>query len=249
MERGYAVALYGLQASFQLPVQSYIGYTLFKNGYPMAYGGSWILGRDARFGLNLFEWFRGGESAFVFVQLLRVYKQRYGLERIEIDAYQFGKDNPDGIKSGAYWFYYRFGFRSIDTQLQALAEKEYRRIVNDKNYRSSEKTLRALAESNIALALSEFTPVDWNYALSVTAYIKHTFQGNRARAIQECRSKLLVFLSAKQDDFYADTLDEWSLLVEVFGWRKPKHRERLGAILRYKVSNPEQYNQQLFQLF
>ncbi|HNF72685.1 MAG TPA: hypothetical protein PLP34_09735, partial [Chitinophagaceae bacterium] len=41
LERGYSVALYGLTQERQLPLQVYVGYTLFRNGMPMAYGGAW----------------------------------------------------------------------------------------------------------------------------------------------------------------------------------------------------------------
>lgn len=95
---------------------------MFKNGLPIAYGGSWIWADQAKFGLNILEPYRGGESGYVMCQLLRVYQQVFGLKMIEVDAYQFGLDNPDGIRSGAYWFYYRYGFRSMTEALCLLAE-------------------------------------------------------------------------------------------------------------------------------
>ncbi|QLH45441.1 MAG: hypothetical protein HWD58_07410 [Bacteroidota bacterium] len=121
LERGIQVALFGMSPERQLPYVSYVGYMLFRNGYPLAYGGSWIWGGYAKFGLNIFEPYRGGESGYILCQLLRVYKQAFTLNAIEIDAYQFGLDNPDGIRSGAYWFYYRYGFRSRLATLRRLA--------------------------------------------------------------------------------------------------------------------------------
>lgn len=55
LERGIAIAIYSMKASRQLPLQSYVGYTLFKNGYPAAYGGSWIFGPRAMCSGSIFS--------------------------------------------------------------------------------------------------------------------------------------------------------------------------------------------------
>lgn len=86
-------------------------------------------------------------------QLLRTYIQVFDLKYIEIDSYQFGKDNMDGIRSGAYWFYYRYGFRSVNRTLSQLASREAVLIKSKVGYRTTENTLIELAESNIALNL------------------------------------------------------------------------------------------------
>lgn len=49
MNRGISIAIYGMYPDRQLPLQSYIGYTLFKNGIPAAYGGAWLFGKVCRF--------------------------------------------------------------------------------------------------------------------------------------------------------------------------------------------------------
>ena len=92
-----------------------------KHGFPAAYGGSWILGRRANFGMNIFEPYRGGESGMMMCQVLRAYRQAFRADYFEVDAHQFGLDNPDGIASGAFWFYHRHGFRPTDADLAALA--------------------------------------------------------------------------------------------------------------------------------
>lgn len=250
LDRGYSVALYGMQGLHQLPVQSYIGYTLFRNGYPMAYGGAWILADDARFGLNLFEWFRGGESGYVFAQLLRVYKQGYGLKRMEIDAYMYGKDNPEGISSGAYWFYYRFGFRSMSSELRKLSEKEATRISMKKGYRSSSTILRKLTESNMALQFETTKQtIHWNYATDVSNYIKHNFQGNRFAALQHARQELLHFLQEDMQQFNESVFDEWSLLAQVYKLLKRVSAKDFSSLIKSKVSNPEKYNELLKKIW
>ncbi|HTL81196.1 MAG TPA: hypothetical protein VL651_05805 [Bacteroidia bacterium] len=154
LERGVSVCIYGMTPDHRQPLESYFGFTAFKNGYPMSYGGAWLFGKRALFGMNIFEWFRGGESAFVFAQLLRVYRQFFGIDYFEVEPYQYGKDNPEGIQSGAFWFYHRFGFRLLNKQLHDLSEEEAQKIAAQKGYRTSPAVLKKFTSSNIALNLS-----------------------------------------------------------------------------------------------
>ena len=185
LERGISIAIYGMQANRQLPLQSYIGYTLFKNGFPAAYGGSWIFGRAAMFGLNIFECFRGGESGYIMCQLLRVYKQVFKIEYFEVEPYQYGLDNPDGIKSGAFWFYHRYGFRPVNLKLNILANREKAKIKANPQYRSSSITLLRFTESNIALHLDGPIPLKYLVVTKkITEMIASEFYGNRSKAIE-----------------------------------------------------------------
>lgn len=246
LDRGMSIAFYGMIPQRQLAFQSYIGYTLFKNGYPTAYGGSWIFGRAARFGLNVFEPFRGGESGLIMCQLLRTYKQVFDLNYIEVDAFQFGKDNPDGIKSGAYWFYYRYGFRSLDKKLAQLAEKEMKLIQSKPGYRSSEKTLTQLAESNVALELQN------NYQFEVEAYssdiikwIKTKHGGNHEKALSHARQQFLNAsgYSKKMNADQLAVLDEVSLYAAAKKISDKKQIQLLSEMIESKVSSPYKYNQ------
>jgi hypothetical protein len=74
LERGVMVAIHAMIPQRQLPLESSVGFTLFKNGIPVSYGGTWIFGPRARFGLNIFDAFRGGESGYTLCQLLRVFR-------------------------------------------------------------------------------------------------------------------------------------------------------------------------------
>ena len=188
LERGVSIAIYGMVARRQLPLESYVGYTLFKNGYPAAYGGSWVFGRRALFGINFFEAFRGGESAFLLCQLLRVYRQVFGVDYFEVEPYQYGQGNPEGIKSGAFWFYYRHGFRPVDPELAALALTERQQIVARPGYRTPPAVLRRLADGNIALQLGRDVPASIvDVRAKVTSLIQTRYSGNRVVAESECR--------------------------------------------------------------
>jgi len=155
--RGLSILLCGMQPEYRLPLDAYIGFMAFRNGVPCAYGGAWMLGEWARIGVNIFPAFRGGESAYLFAQLMRVYHQCYGVHCIEAEPYQIGKENDDGLASGAFWFYYKLGFRPVHAQLAALAQSEAVRIARNKNYRTPVATLRKLVEGPVVFALRPLT--------------------------------------------------------------------------------------------
>lgn len=151
LEHGLSIALFSINAQLRLPIESYMGFMMFKNGHPMSYGGAWLFGKRSLIGINIFEAFRGGESAFVFAQLLRTYKQAFGAEQFEVEPYQFGKNNPEGLRSGAFWFYHRFGFRPLDEKLFQLSEQEHQKIISTKGYRSPIEVLKQFTRSNLGV--------------------------------------------------------------------------------------------------
>lgn len=212
LERGISVALFGMEAERQLPLESYIGFTLFKNGWPVSYGGAWIFGKRAKFGMNIFDAFRGGESGYVMMQLLRTYKQAFALSFIEVEPFQFGLDNPDGIRSGAYWFYYRYGFRSMDARLRTLADQEKKRMQQKPGYRSPEKTLIKFTEAGVALQLEKRVPMSIERATVLARKnMKPMFTDEpvHSRALQELqalavtREQASLLAALKEEDEYA----------------------------------------------
>jgi len=183
LERGISIAIYGMIPSRQLALESYVGFTAFKNGFPVAYGGAWVFGERASFGLNVFETFRGGESGYIMTQLLRVYKNVFSVHYFEIEPNQFGLDNPEGIASGAFWFYYRHGFRPLDRHLRQKAEKEFDKMQSRKGYRTSEKTLILFTESSMVFQSDNYTPLRVSEIFSaVTRMIQQLYEGNRSSA-------------------------------------------------------------------
>lgn len=207
LEHGLSIALYSINAQWRLPLESYIGFMMFKNGFPMSYGGAWLFGKRSLIGINIFEAFRGGESAFVFAQLLRTYKQAFGAEQFEVEPYQFGKNNPEGIKSGAFWFYHRFGFRPVEEKLFQLAEEEHQKISSTKGYRSSFEVLKQFTKSNLGVNFGKkeigIKPLQISHF--ITHCITSQFKGNRKQAFKWgmdiLKTKLgLVFSKLNKDE-------------------------------------------------
>lgn len=220
LERGISIAIYGMIPPYQLPLESYVGYTAFKNGFPAAYGGAWVFGERANIGVNVFESFRNGESGYIMAQLLRLYRHVFKLQYFEVEPYQFGLDNPEGIESGAFWFYYRFGFRPLENVLLEKSKKEHEKIISKKGYRTSHKTLIEFTGSSIALNLGKKVPprvVD--ITTKVTRMIQHTYKGNRHEAEVQCRQKFL------QQNGMNETItkDEDRVFTEVALWAEALH--------------------------
>jgi hypothetical protein len=225
LERGISIAIFGMIPERQLPVESYVGYTLFKNGFPAAYGGGWVFGKRSLFGINVFEAFRGGESGYVLCQLLRTYRQAFGIDYFEVEPYQYGKGNPEGIKSGAFWFYYRFGFRPLDDTLNRLAQDEAEHIGSKKGYRTCEATLKQFAECNIALNLGKEVPVTLAALREkITALIAERYYGNRPLAEKELVQQLLkkAGVKPKTDSAQRKTLIDFAFLAEAMELRSPR---------------------------
>jgi len=197
LEHGLSIALYSINTQWRLPMESYIGFMMFKNGFPMSYGGAWLFGKRSLIGINIFEAFRGGESAFVFAQLLRTYKQAFGAEQFEVEPYQFGKNNPEGIKSGAFWFYHRFGFRPVDEKLFKLAEEEHQKISSTKGYRSSFEVLKQFTKSNLGVNFGKeeagIKPLQISHF--ITHCIAKHCKGNRQLALTWSKDILKTKLS------------------------------------------------------
>ncbi|MDE2367821.1 MAG: hypothetical protein KGN16_02535 [Burkholderiales bacterium] len=214
LDRGLSVVTYGMTPDRQLPLESYVGFTLFKNGIAAAYGGAWLLGPRAAFGMNIFEPLRGGESGTMMCQVLRVYRQLFGVRFFEVDAHQFGLDNPDGIASGAYWFYYRHGFRSLDPALARLAERERERLASRPGLRSAEKTLVVLTGSNVALNFGGPVPTPlFDLTTPVTRLVQRRYRGDRAAAERDCCARFVAAAAGALPAPPSD--DERRVLAEV----------------------------------
>lgn len=238
LERGISIAIYGMTADRQLPLESYVGYTLFKNGFPAAYGGAWVFGKRALFGINIFEPYRGGESGYMMCQLLRVYRQAFAVEYYEVEPYQYGLGNPEGISSGAYWFYYRIGFRSLDPELLKLSTDEFAKIQTQKGYRSSEETLLRFTESNVALQLGKTIPLTVaEVREKVTNLIATQYNGNRLEAEKDVVKKFLQKAQRKKSFTAAEkkVLAETAFLYEIL---KPKAQKTIQKMYELVLLKP-----------
>ena len=193
LDKGISIALFGSTADKRYSLEAYIGYLVFKNNIPASYGGGWIFGERSQFGINILEAFRGGESTLIICELLRVYRQYFGATRFVVKPYQFGLQNMEAIKTGAFWFYYKLGFRPENEQLRELALQEEKQKLIDPTYKSEIATLKKYTKSNLALTLSETSYPNYDSEVlsqKITHYINTQFGGDRQRALTVCFKEL-----------------------------------------------------------
>jgi hypothetical protein len=152
---GLQMAAIGIEPAARDVLEPSFGYLLMANGVPIGYGGFTPLFAQVNTGINVFPEFRGSEAAFAFEQALRLMRTLTGCVRFLINPYQFGAGNDEALQSGAYWFYYRLGFRSAQGTVQRLAEREFGRLQGDRRYRVPITILRRLAANDLYLDLTD----------------------------------------------------------------------------------------------
>ena len=217
LQRGYSFALVNMIPQRQVPNDCYLGYTVFKNGLPVAYAGSWIMFDSSRIGLNVYPYYRGGESQYIFQLVLQVHAKVFGLKRFTVDAYQIGKENYDGIQSGAFWVYYKAGFRPIEKIQKELAAAEEIKIKTTTGYRSPITVLKKLADSRMELILNKnalsFDAVDLSDIYA--AVLKKQYKNNRMLAEKGKAMKLATILGIKKGNEAPMNyiLKNWALLL------------------------------------
>ncbi len=217
LPRGLSIALMGMVPARRHPIDSYMGYTVFKNGLPVAYAAAWILFDSARIGLNIFPAYRGGESQYIFEQVLKIHQGVYRLKRFSTDPYQIGKDNSDGIHSGAFWIYYRAGFRPIRQEQKDIAEAEAKKIRSVKRYLTPATVLKKLAESRLELILEkkavQYDVTDLSRAYA--AILKDRYNNKRKPADELAVKKLAAILQIRNywEVNLLYVLKNWSILL------------------------------------
>jgi hypothetical protein len=245
--RGLRVALIGILPRFRLPLHGYYAYLALKNGVPVGYGGGWQLFGALEVGVNIFESFRRGESAFIVSQVLRAYHQAFRMRVVVVDPYQIGHDNQEALESGAFYFYRHLGFRPRDPAVRRLADAEQDKIDRDASYRTPPTVLEQLARSEVYLSLSGREPETARrltasaLAALVTAHIARRFEGDRRAAAREAIARVQRALGirrrrdwpAHEWRAFEDLAPVATLIPDLERW-PAADRQRLVDVMRAK---------------
>jgi hypothetical protein len=146
---GLAFALIGVVPERRSFLPAMYGALTLRNGVPIGYVQLDVLFRNAEVSYNTFATFRGGEAGFVFTRLLAACRHLFGVTTFSIEPYQLGRGNEEGIASGAWWFYARFGFRPRDPAVARLAVAELSKRSKNPAYRSGRAVLLKLAGAHM----------------------------------------------------------------------------------------------------
>ncbi len=137
-------------------LESVYGALMMRNGVPIGYALFLSLFGSAEVAFNVFETFRGAEAAHLFSGVLAVGHRLFGARTFSIDPFQLGHfGNHEGLKSGAWWFYYKLGFRPRDREVLRLLAMELRKMKANPKYRSSLTTLDKLSGAPVFFSLGQ----------------------------------------------------------------------------------------------
>lgn len=142
--RGVDFYFFGVPRKWRLRRNYHCG-MYFKNGVPIGYVEMLAAGGRMEVGFNLYYTFRQGETAWLYARLMKLFHERYRVTTFVIDPYQLGHENDEAIESGAFWFYYKLGFRPESENAAKLAERQARKIAAQPGYRTRPAMLRKLA--------------------------------------------------------------------------------------------------------
>jgi hypothetical protein len=175
----------------------------------------------------------------------------FGAESFSLDPYQLGKGNDEAIASGAWWFYYKQGFRPVTGDARRVLRRELARRRADPAHRSNVATLRALAESHLLFdfdrARSPSLPPVAELGLRVCDSLAAKAGGERERVLEECSRETMRLTGMRSlRGFSAGerlAWQRWSPLVvfalpQVSHW-SPAERRELARVIRAKGGRDE----------
>ena len=245
--RGVRFVLYGSLPEYRLSLETNYGALLVRNGIPVGYGVAALLFDRAEIAINIFPTFRGGESPFFMEQFFRLFHHHFGSRVFVVRAKQMGYGEEEALLSGAFWFYYKLGFRAVNPEVRQLAEKQYAKIAADPNYRVPTSTMRKLSKTDVFLTVDPSRMGGYheistnNLGYCVTRLIGDRFMGDRAAALENSIARMTRLLGVR--DFRHWPEDERRsfgrlamLFVQIPGLSKwtTSEKRALGAIMRAK---------------
>jgi hypothetical protein len=240
--RGLEIVTFGLPKSIRLPLEANYGCLLLRNGVPIGYAYGAVLFDRCDIGINIFPTYREGESAYTFTKVAALFRTHFGSRVFIVRRYQVGHGNPEGIEAGSFWFYWRLGFRPIDSRVRKLGEGEALRLRRRRGVRSDAAMLRRLARSDVVwhcdgLALENYRDDDVaSVGRAVTQWIERRHAGDRAAAEEGSARRVARALGV--DRVPPKSAPIAALIPRLSQWT-PVEKRRLAAVLRAKFGRGE----------
>jgi hypothetical protein len=227
--------------SFRSALECDLFFLILKNGVPIAYGPASIFLGCCEMGINLFPEFRGGEIRYIYAEFMHTLYNLADVRYFFLTSYGMGENNPEALKSGAFWFYRKLGFKASNPDVESVARREEELMRRRPGYRCSMSTLRKLSQTEAYFDLSggECVPIDFaTLGLAASRYIANRFGGNRRRAegvsTREISRMLRIgdFASWRSDEKTAMTrmAPILRLLPAIDRWPKRVKRDLVSAI-------------------
>lgn len=244
---GLEIACVGLLPERRFLLETMYGYLVLKNGVPVGYGAITCLFGSAEIAFTVFDTFRTGQASVIFGWVLTMAHHVLGADTITLDAYQIGRDNEDALRSGAWWFYQKLGFRPRDDAALGIMRRELKLMSTRSGHRSSVATLERLAEHDLFLSLAEpredvlgVLPLA-NVGLHCTAFLAERFGSDREGGARVCAQEACELLGLRGYGRFKPSertaWERWAPLVAILPnvarWGRA-NRGSLAALIRAK---------------
>src|SRR5271166_3714815 len=249
--RGVHIYLWGLPSDRRLPLRAYHAGITLKNGVPINYIEGISLFDWMEVGFNTFYAFRDGETACIYSKVLHLLHQLTNVTCFSVYPYQLGNQNEEAIKSGAFWFYRKLGFRPGRRELLALTQREEAKIAGQRAYRTPPRTLRKLAAAHVFYEFGDRPRGLWDtfsvrrLGLAVQRHMAKEFNGDPESMGRATSTVLAADLRVDPKKWtpleqlaFKDFAFVLSLVPELKGWTGDQKRT-LAEIIRAKVSADE----------
>ena len=264
--RGVDIFVMGVPADKRLPLRAYHAAMIFKNGVPVGYFEGLSICERMESGFNLYYTFRDGETAWLYAHTLHIFRRLLGVTVLTLDPYQIGYENEEGIESGAFWFYRKFGFRPTSLAVMKLVLNEEKKIATRSGYRTPARTLRRLSESpmifeleNTGRSLNGSKPGDWDrfHLRNIGLAVQRRMAAMRGGDAEEFKSgavkELTRAIGMQADDWpraglsaLQDFAVALSLVEDLREWSADEKR-RLVRVIRAKAASDESAYLKLMQ--
>jgi hypothetical protein len=249
---GLELAMIGVRPERRLLLEAVYGFLTIQNGVPIGYVLASALFESSEVAYNVFDTWRGAESAHVYGRVLGMLRALFGSTTFAVDPYQLGHDNDEGLASGAWWFYRKLGFRPRDPRVQRLARREEARLARNPRARSSTATLQRLSAAFMFLdtGAPQREPLGKlaleNVGLHVTRFLARGWGSERERGVRACVAALsgLCELGRLADWTPEEraALERWApLALSIPGLARWPRRDllALGRVIRSKGGRRE----------
>jgi hypothetical protein len=250
-ERGFEISLFGAPPGRRLPLRASYAALVLKNGIPVAYVEGLALFERMEAGFNIFYTFREGESAWIYAQVMKLFRETLGTTSFSIDPYQIGYENEEAIESGAFWFYRKLGFRSADPDLRDATRGEEAKLQADPRRRTPARLLRKLARRNLLYDATGRKTEEWdrfhvrNLGLAVDRRMAREFGGDpeaiRRSSVARVGRRLGVDLDSWRGEAQRSAVSLALVLdlIEDLGRWGPEEKAAAVDILRRKSAREE----------
>jgi hypothetical protein len=249
--RGVEFFFNGVPPGDRLPLRAYHSAFILRNGVPLGYAEGISLFERVEIGFNIYYTFRDGESAWLYAQILRLYRQLLGVTAFSVDPYQIGFENEEGIESGAFWFYRKLGFRPVREDVMKLVREEERKAATHRRYRTPPETLRELAVGHLIFELPPSPRSHWdrfqvrNLGLAVQRRMASRFGGDSARVRSASSNRVARALGVRLEQWKAHEQRAFenlslvlALIPDLARWSEEEKRA-VARIARAKAGTEE----------